>query len=94
MIQSDQQLSLMHIGRNNSTYSMKKANDCNQKGSYSLVIETFSFICLTLLTFLVKKKLYRAIDALDLSQITRILADGNQSGFALYGFNAIVRPKL
>jgi len=77
----------MHIGRNNS-------NDFNQKGSYPLVIKTFSLICLTLLTFLVKKKLYLAIDALDLSQITRILADGNQSGFALYGFNAIVRPKL
>jgi len=68
MIQSDQQLSLTHIGRNNSTYSMKKANDCNQKGSNPLVIKTFSPICLTVLTFLVQKKLYRAIDALDLSQ--------------------------
>jgi hypothetical protein len=55
---------------------------------------SFFYICLTLLTFLVEKRMYEAIHALDLSQITRILADGNQFGFAQYAFNAIVRPKL
>jgi hypothetical protein len=55
---------------------------------------SFFYICLTVLTFLVEKKLYQAIDAHDLLQLTRISADGNQFGFAQYGFNAIVRPKL
>ena len=65
MIQSDQQfkesLRLMHIGRN-------KPEDAINKYLFPFVKLYFSFICLTLLTFLVKKKLYRAIDALDLSQ--------------------------
>ena len=55
---------------------------------------SFFYICLTVLTFLVEKKLYQATDAHDLLQLTRISTDGNQFGFALYAFNAIVRPKL
>ena len=55
---------------------------------------SFFYICLTVLTFLVEKELYQATDAHDLLQLTRISTDGNQFGFALYGFNAIVRPKL
>ena len=77
----------MHIVRN------KIAKTIN---NYLFPLAKLSFfcICLTVLTFLVEKKLYRAIDAHDLSQLTRISADGNQFGFALYGFKAIVRPKL
>lgn len=61
---------------------------------FPLVKLHYLCICLTILTFLVEKKLYQAIDAHDLLQLTRISADGNQFGFALYGYNPIVRPKL
>ena len=65
MSQTDQQFEatfrLTHIGRN------KYAETIN-KYLFPLVKLTFLFICLTLLTFLVQKELYRAIDALDLSQ--------------------------
>ncbi len=65
MIQCDQQfkesLCLTHIGRNKTAETINKY-------LFPFVKLYFSFICLTLLTFLVKKKLYQAIDALDLSQ--------------------------
>jgi len=77
----------MHIVRN------KIANTIHNKVIPTLKL-SFFYICLTLLTFLVEKKMYQANDAPDLSQLTRILADGNQFGFAQYGFKAIVRPKL
>jgi len=69
-----------------------------EKTIHNKVIPTlklsFFYICLTVLTFLVKKKLYQEIDAHDLLQLTRISADGNQFGFAQYGYNPIVRLKL
>mgnify|MGYP003649446516 CR=1 FL=1 len=77
----------MHIGRN------KISKTIHNKVIPTLKL-SFFYICLTLLTFLVEKRMYEAIHALDLSQITRISADGNQFGFALYAYNPIVRPKL
>ena len=66
-MQADQQfeatLRLTHIGRN-------KPAEMINKYLFTFVKLSFLFICLTLLTFLVKKKLYQAIDALDLSQKT------------------------
>ena len=87
LIQNFSPFNRMHIVRN------KIANTIHNKVIPTLML-SFFYICLTLLTFLVEKRLYQVADALDLSQITRISADGNQFGFALYGFNAIVRPKL
>jgi len=64
-MQADQQFEatfrLMHIGRN------KTAETINIY-LFPFVRLTFLLICLTVLTFLVKKELYQAIDALDLSQ--------------------------
>lgn len=77
----------IHIGRN-------KMSKTIHNYLFPLVKLFFLYICLTVLTFLVEKKLYQAIDAHDLLQLTRISADGNQFGFALYGYNPIVRPKL
>jgi|GEM_PF-4281699 len=77
----------IHIGRNKSYKTINKY--------FSPFVKlTFLCICLTLLTFLVEKKLYQATDAHDLLQLTRISTDGNQFGFALYVYNPIVRPKL
>ncbi len=87
LIQNFNPFNRMHIVRN------KIANTIHNKVIPTLKL-SFFYICLTLLTFLVEKKMYQANDAPDLSQLTRILADGNQFGFAQYGFKAIVRPKL
>ena len=90
---------MIHIIQNISPFvGMHIVRNKTSKTIHNKVIPTlklsFFYICLTLLTFLVQKKMYQANDAPDLSQITRILADGNQFGFAQYAFKAIVRPKL
>ena len=65
MSQTDQQFEaafrLTHIGRNKSAETINIY-------LFPFVKLTFLFICLTILTILVKKELYQAIDALDLSQ--------------------------
>ena len=87
LIQNFSPFGRMHIVRNKSYKTINKY-------FFPFVELTFLCICLTLLTFLVEKKLYQATDAHDLLQLTRISTDGNQFGFAQYAFNAIVRPKL
>ena len=77
----------IHIVRNEMAETMCKK-------FFPFVKVHYFYKSLTLLPSFVKKKLYQATDAHDLLQITRISTDGNQFGFALYGFKAIVRPKL
>lgn len=77
----------IHIVRN------KMEETINNK-FFPFVKVHYLYKSLTLLPLFVKKESYQATDALDLLQITRISADGNQFGFAQYGFKAIVRPKL
>ena len=64
-MQTDQQFEatfrLTHIGRNKSAETINIY-------LFPFVKLIFLFICLTILTILVKKELYQAIDALDLSQ--------------------------
>jgi len=90
---------MIHLIQNISPFvGMHIVRNKISKTIHNKVIPTlklsFFYICLTLLTFLVEKRLYQVTDALDLSQITRISADGNQFGFAQYAYNPIVRPKL